>query len=490
MNFSTKIQEWGKKNPLLTLLLISLIVRIFYLTLNHPLWWDSHVYIGMGKYLFSQGKIGIWETFRPLIHPLIIGSFWNLGFDPIFTGKIIDLFLSLVAVFLTYLLGKKIFDEKTALIGAGIFSLTPLFVMFTGLILTEPLAISLGLLGLLIIFKKESIFAFLCGGILLSLSFLTKFPQGIIFGAVTIALLFKKERIMLKIKLLSSLTCGFIIPLIPYFILNHQLYGNLLEPLLLGNWIVTTAGWLYGSGIFYYLTHFFLTLPIYLFFFVYLYYFIREKQYPSNEKTTLLLIVILTITYFEYVPRKETRYLVTILPFLGLMAASAIIKIYERIKESKTKIIKPRAYVILCTLLIIIYIPTAIYFEPAPDFQHEIKEVIANHNINGLIISSDPSFVSFLDNPLKILSGMEFAQQIYDTNKKDYQLLFVNTCDLICAPEDSSCFSQRTLLLQHFAIENTEVFKTQHQFKKKICVYIIYLPITNNETAEKENLKK
>ena len=107
--FISKIRGKVKAHPLLSILFLSLIVRIVYLSINWPLWWDAHIYIGMGKYIFSSGQIGIWESFRPLIHPTIIGAIWKLGLNPIVWGKMLDLIFSLTAIFLLYKINEKVF---------------------------------------------------------------------------------------------------------------------------------------------------------------------------------------------------------------------------------------------------------------------------------------------------------------------------------------------------------------------------------------------
>ena len=87
-NSVQKVLQKIKEQPLIFILSLCFIVRIFYISLDHPLWWDSHVYIGMGKYLFSGGEKGVWESFRPLIHPLILGSIWKLKLNVVLIGKI------------------------------------------------------------------------------------------------------------------------------------------------------------------------------------------------------------------------------------------------------------------------------------------------------------------------------------------------------------------------------------------------------------------
>ncbi len=474
-----QIKSHLSRYPVFYLLLLSAIIRVGYVLLNYPLWWDSHVYIGIGKYIFSQGKLGIWESFRPLIHPFILGLFWKLGINPFIIGKILDIILSTIAIYLLYLVAKNIFDEKIALLSAAIFSLTPLFIIFSGLILTEPLAIVLGLLALLILLQTPHTFKLhqhpwhlLCAGFLLALSFLTKFPQGIWFGTIFLILTTKPEPLIQKIKTLLPLTLGFLLPLIPYLLLNYHLYHNPLEPFIQGSKIVETATWLYGSGISYYFIRLFLALPIYLFFWYYLYLFHTEQQWKTWQKNVLLCIPLLTLIYFLYVPRKETRYLVTVLPLFAIMSAYAITKIYNNLKKQTKPLITPHALITLCLIMILLPLPITLHFQHPPTFEKEINDIITQNQINGTILTSDPAFVSFLNQRIITLDGIEYAAKIYSQEKTHYQLLFINNCDLSCPPNDNLCAKKKQSLLIQITQENT----LQYQQIFKDCTYSIYIP--------------
>ena len=213
--------EFIKKKPLWVILLIAVIIRVFYLLTNQTLWWDSHVYVEMGKFIFSGGHLGIWESFRPLILPLVLGSFWKMKLDPIFIGKILDLIISTISVYLLYLITSKAFNKKIALIGSLLFATSPLYLIFTGLVLTEPLAIFFGLLGIFFFMRRKNETDLLWTGIFLGLSFLTKFPQGLYFGAIFMVILFEKEKIFSKIVNLIVISLGFLVTIAPYFIFKQ-----------------------------------------------------------------------------------------------------------------------------------------------------------------------------------------------------------------------------------------------------------------------------
>ena len=57
---------------------ISIIILAFicanaiFLVFYKDVWWDSSVYIGMGKYIYSLGHSGLWEDYRMPLFPLIL----------------------------------------------------------------------------------------------------------------------------------------------------------------------------------------------------------------------------------------------------------------------------------------------------------------------------------------------------------------------------------------------------------------------------------
>jgi hypothetical protein len=62
-------KKWGF---IIGILVFAFLIRLIFLIKNPMLWWDSTVYLGMAKYIFSSGKIGLWEYFRPLLWPIIL----------------------------------------------------------------------------------------------------------------------------------------------------------------------------------------------------------------------------------------------------------------------------------------------------------------------------------------------------------------------------------------------------------------------------------
>jgi 4-amino-4-deoxy-L-arabinose transferase-like glycosyltransferase len=462
------------KEPLFLVLAATILVRLVYLLFDYPLWWDSHVYVSIGKYIFSGGQFGIWESFRPLLHPIVLGSIWKMGFDPFLVGKILDVIFSTWAVYLVYRIGKRIFSKKTGLIAAVIFSLSPVFLFINGLVLADPLAMVLVLGGSLFVLEGKMLF----GGFLLGLSFLTRFPYGVWLGGLLIALLLAKQSMGRKISNIVALSLGFLTPVIPFLIFNHRIYGSALEPFIAGSWIVTTATWLYGSGFFFYFQYFFLENSLLFFFFGYVYFFLKHKEYSQFPKAVVAIVPLLALLYFMYVPRKETRYMLVALPLLCLAVAHVLVKLHQRLKESKKPFIHPQALVIICMILLLVTVPRIFVIERMPTFEHEIQEVISTRNISGLILASDPSFVSFLNQRIVTLDGMDFSNKIYEREEGTYELIFINDCDLICAADDSACANSKEQFLEKLNQENQKIFEKKFIIRRtnELCTYSMYVP--------------
>ena len=89
-----KIKKIIRKNKELAVILAAaLMSRLYFLFYYNGLLWDSSVYAGMGKFIFSLGKAGLWEHIRPVLLPFFLGIFWKLNLDAIFFGQILEILL-------------------------------------------------------------------------------------------------------------------------------------------------------------------------------------------------------------------------------------------------------------------------------------------------------------------------------------------------------------------------------------------------------------
>src|SRR3989338_3307182 len=104
--------------------LLFFAIKASSLFVHNDIWWDSSVYAGMGKYIYSFGESGLWEPSRPIMWPMILGFFWKTGLDYVFFGELLAIALSSGILALTYLIACRLFDKKTAIVAALFLSLS------------------------------------------------------------------------------------------------------------------------------------------------------------------------------------------------------------------------------------------------------------------------------------------------------------------------------------------------------------------------------
>jgi 4-amino-4-deoxy-L-arabinose transferase-like glycosyltransferase len=209
----------------------------------HDIWWDSAVYVGMGKYIYSFGESGLWEESRPLVWPLILGFIWKIGLNYVLFGKLLMVFFSSGILMLTYLVAHELFNKKIAIIAALFLSLSSTFFLFGNILHSEIPSTFFVLLGFYLFIKKKYNFS----GLFLGIAFMTRFFQ--IFAFIPLVLLLfylfvkKKE----SYKVLFYFIMFFLIPIIPYLILNYSLYNNIFYPFLLQSWMSKYTGWVFSQ---------------------------------------------------------------------------------------------------------------------------------------------------------------------------------------------------------------------------------------------------
>src|SRR3989338_3581076 len=112
-HYNAMIREKKYLSLFSLLLLFFLGLYVFFLlTRHHDIHWDEAVYISMGKYLYSLGTEGLFESIRPLGLPLILGFLWSIGFGTVFVYETLIFLFALGVLFLVFLLGTNIFSEE------------------------------------------------------------------------------------------------------------------------------------------------------------------------------------------------------------------------------------------------------------------------------------------------------------------------------------------------------------------------------------------
>ena len=364
------------------IIVFALLIRFIFIFKNPMLWWDSTVYIGMAKYIFSLGQIGLWEYFRPLLWPAILGFGWKLGANTILFGKIMQILFSLAIIFFTFEIAKKIFNIKIAVFSSLLLAVSPIFFQFTNVLYNEIPAIFFGIMSvyLFILFReKGNNILLILSGIFAACAFLTRFPTGLIFGSIFILLLiefFINLKKKIEWKKITIFTLSFIIITLPYFIFNYIFYnGDFLYPIKgamqVINEILVTAPE-FNTKWYYY----FITLPANSFIVVFsiigliTIIYLLAKKFRTDNKFLLLLLLALPFAYYQTVTFKDLRYVISYLPFLY------IISIYGLYRIAKIRTIIPKLLIILILIIAFIASLNACYeiVKYLPEQQEELTD--------------------------------------------------------------------------------------------------------------------
>jgi len=193
-----------RKNKIICIILFLFFAAKFFTLPNYRIvWWDSAVYIGMGKYIYSFGNAGLWESTRPVAWPLMLGFLWKIGLNSVFAGRILEIIFGSLCILLTYLTGKKLFNEKTGLLASVFLALSPTFFFFNGIMLTETVSTFFSLAAVYFFIEKR----YFASGTLLGMAFMTRFIQLLVFIAIALILALAKK----SIKNYTNIFLGFIV---------------------------------------------------------------------------------------------------------------------------------------------------------------------------------------------------------------------------------------------------------------------------------------
>lgn len=361
MERKEKLKKWFKDPHnliFLAILIFAFAIRWYYflLTKTQPLWWDEAAYGALAKnfihHAWDQTSLIIGETIiRPPLFPLLWSFLLRIGIDEIGTRLLLEFIPSILTVYLVYLTGKEMYNKKVGLIAMFVFSSLWIHLFYTGRLLTSVPALPFLFASVYFFFKstKENFNPKLFGIaiLLLSLSTLMRYPNGIVFFAfLAFILITQKLSIFTKKKFWIAGIIG-ILPLLLFFSFNYFTAGNIFPAFLSGDdYAEAEVAKPFAFDIVKY-------IPIYLgtaflIFFILgavisileigLGYDLIRKRPRLKSHILLLLILIFIYGYFMfYIRGVEDRWLfATALPLVclvgvGLMSAHKFIKKHSKL---------------------------------------------------------------------------------------------------------------------------------------------------------------
>jgi asparagine N-glycosylation enzyme membrane subunit Stt3 len=237
------------------------------------------------------------------------------------------------------------------------------------------------------------------------------------------------------IKNCISFISGSLIFTVPYLILNTILYKNPLYPFIIQGYLARYTGWMWWEPIGFYFTA--LLKENYLFIFALIGAAVIIKNRDKNQ-LAILSILALYAMFYTIIAHKETRFLISLLPYLFLAAAYGIVKLTDMALVKKARI--PAIALLLLAFLIVAFPQYKAWskseiYEPYYEYLNSLEE---NEGI-------------WITNPLYILETNKKAELIYYWTfdaERARQLqgemsgakhILLNECDIPCQPWNDGC---------------------------------------------------
>ncbi|MBI2652296.1 glycosyltransferase family 39 protein [Candidatus Woesearchaeota archaeon] len=453
------LKHLNKNKIIYIIVFLFLITKLLMISNYKIIWWDSAVYIGMGKYIYSLGNAGFWEASRPLVWPLILGFLWKLNFDPVLFGRLVEVIFGSLCIFVTFLIGRKLFDNKVGILSSLLLAISPTFFLFNGLMLTEIVSTFFSLFGIYYLIEKKHFISGLSFGI----SFMTRFLQLFVFVSVILAYMFYFDR--KQSKNLTKISAGFLMIVLPYFILNNFVYGSFLYPFLQQIYLTNNSGWFNYHSLSYYFIELFGESFLYILSFVGLILIFLFTNKDKN-KMTVGVIFLLFFVFFNYIQQKEMRFLIISMPYMYILVAYALVYFFYK---SELQSLKYVFLIIVFTSLVFSFIRIETYYDIESgkiNAYKEIQEHFVKNYIKGDIWISNPLIPLYSNdksaNLMYYPTPNETNKEMLITDKSDF--VFVDTCDLVCNLDDINCRnswpkiinSLKNKMKTEFAIKNNE----------------------------------
>ncbi len=420
------------------LILFFCLYLVFITTRHHDIHWDEAVYISMGKYIYSAGNVGLFESIRPIGLPIILGALWKIGDGQVIAYSGIIFLFSLGTLVLTYLIGTQILQKKHAILATILLAITPFFFLSSVSILTEMPTAFFILLSLYLFLHNKYILTGFSTGI----AFLMKFPAGIILATLFIICMAYK-----KYKHGIVILFSFLLTQIPYLLFNYYSYrlftatafDALFRPFLLAeghayNWLHAVSG--IFSNFFYYPTSIVLANPLFAFAILGIFLLWRKKH-----SAVLYIPLILFFTYFTYIPNKQIRFAVLFLPFIALFSAAGIIYLQKTVRKYIPTLVFFCILVLFVIPMIYPEFVAAYRFFPTAQLDIETEYYSFFENKTGTLLTTEPYFSAYTDIlAIPYYNNATDARELYERYKDTADYIVFNADFYPCI--DDNCRSE------------------------------------------------
>jgi len=426
----------------------------YYFNPAADLWWDSSVYLGIGKYIYSSGEFGLYEASRPLVWPIILGFFWKIGLDPIFFGRLTVLIFGIGTIICTYFIAYELFNKRTALLASFLLAFSPTFFLFNSIMFSEMPSAFFVMLGLWFFIKQRYNLA----GLVFGIAFMARFFQIFLIAAIYLFFIYMAYKKKAKLKQALRSITFFLIPVIPFLILNYVLFNNPFYPFILQAWMTKFTGWIFHQLFSFY----FVNLPkenILALFSILGMLFIFKKE--RGVRLIIPVAFLLVFLPYNFQLHKEMRFLIFLLPLLYILTSCGIIRFSEYFGRYRK--------MALCAAILIgiLHIAPQLRLDNYDDKLDVFYDFMENRDIKGGLWISNPSFIAYTD----AKAGELVYYPLYNTEKikelkeniREAKYVLINSCDIMpCPPYEETCATEHeefiALLINNFKAELNEKY--------------------------------
>ncbi|MBN2423117.1 glycosyltransferase family 39 protein [Candidatus Woesearchaeota archaeon] len=436
----------------------------------HQLLWDEAVYIGMGKYLFSGGTIGLWENIRPVALPFILGLFWKTGTDVILLGEILEAVFASCCIIMVYLIGCETFNKKTALGASILLVFTPIFFFYSSFILTGIPSTFFALLAIFCFIKEKEFIA----GIFTGISFLFRFTQGLLILSFLCFLAFNsfKTKKVIFLKKAIKITSAMSLTILPLLVFNMYLYPNenILIPLtkaaehqdsIVNKVIIPENKLSYLYNLVYYPLEYVKSNFLFIFLISGVFYFIKQDFNKRNTRM-VFTVMLIYLSYFTYISHKQLRFGLVFLPYFCLISSYGFNMAFAKIQKHSLKhsLLK---FLLLVIVLIGFFSSGKIILEQynlradkePPVF--EFYRYFESHKTEGTILTTNPVPVAYSDvKMIPFYNTVDDALEIYEEKKEQSQIIVYTSEFYPCF--NDLCYKKRNLLFEDINSSFKEIF--------------------------------
>jgi len=466
-----------------------LITTIFLLQKTQIIQWDEAAYIGMGKYIFSTGQSGLWEPLRPIIIPFLFGILWKANLSMPLFAQLLSLLFSIGTVALTYIIAKQTFGRPAAVIASALLAFTPIFFENSILALTGTPSTFFALLGLYYFTKQKYTIA----GLILAIGFLTRFPQGLVFIALLIIIIYQwlKSKTISKEQILKF-KLSFAIPVVLFLVLNYFLYSDtstlfqaVFKPFILGAAHQTNPAHAVESfgpatriyNYLFYPLELIRQNPALLFAIPGIAFVFINKKIKSLPVLAVLSLLTLLMLYFTLIINKQVRFALVFLPFLTIFAGYGVVQLYRTAMQRASSVRIASIIAIIAVLLVsglAVGAQNLDIYNSLPDKEPEIASEVYKYFENSpdaVVLTTDPRIAPFTNaRIIPFYFSPQEGIEIYDESISQATHVLYHPEFFPCELYGPDCEAKKAELFRRIQSENKEVFHEDYGYAE----YFIY----------------